>query len=420
MLSDTKLRSLKPKDRPYKLSDFDGLYMYVTPSGARSWRFDYRHGGKRYTQTLGKYPDISLSDARDRLREARACLASGKNPHHERKKEKILLRESVTNTFSAIADEWYKSKENLRSRAWREANDLYLRRDLNPKIGQMPINDVTGQLILAIIKNIGEKSGVKTAERVRQTAGQIFEYAIRQLKTANNPARALTQWTDVPPAEHRRPLTPKEIPDFLCAVDRYPGLPATKIAVHLLVLTFVRKTEMVQALWDEFDLPKGMWIIPKERMKMQKPHMVPLSQQAIDLLERLKPVSFGSRYLFPSISSIEKPMSGSTINVMFQKMGYGGSFTPHGVRATASTILNELGFSRDAIERQLAHTERDEIRAAYNHADYLPERKRMMQAWADYLDGLIKERSANEHGQVDEQSAYCGTEEVKSPQTHRP
>lgn len=400
MLSDTKLRNAKPKDRPYKLGDFDGLYLYVTPAGGRSWRFDFRHGGKRYTQTLGKYPDVSLADARDRLREARSVLASGKNPHQEARKEKILQKESVANTFSAIADEWYKSKEKLRSKPWREANDLYLRRDLNPKIGQLPINEVTGQLILAILKDIGQKSGIKTAERVRQTAGQVFEYAIRQLKATANPARSLTQWTEVPQAEHRRPLTPKEIPAFLDAISRYPGLPTTKIAVRLLLLTFVRKSEMVQATWDEFDIPNGLWIIPKERMKMQKPHIVPLSRQAIELLEHLKPLSLGSSYLFPGNSSIEKPMSGSTINIMFQKMGYGGSFTPHGVRSTASTILNEHGFGRDTIERQLAHSERDEIRAAYNHADYLPERKKMMQAWADYLDSLVQQQNRKDFGEA--------------------
>lgn len=321
MLSDTKLRNLKPSARPYKLADFDGLYIYVTQSGTRSWRYDYRHGGKRFTLTLGKYPDVALADARGRLRDARSSLASGNNPHQELKKEKILKRDATSNTFSAIADEWFKSKEKIRSKVWRETNDLYLRRDLNPRIGTFPITEITGQLILSAIKAVAEKSGVKTAERVRQTAGQVFEYAIRQLKSTNNPARILTQWTDIPPAEHRRPLSPKEIPAFLKAVERYPGLPSTKLAVRLLLLTFVRKSELIQATWEEFDCDGGMWIIPKERMKMQRPHMVPLSRQALELLNIQKPLSFSSSYLFPSNSSIDKPMSGSTINIMFQKMG---------------------------------------------------------------------------------------------------
>lgn len=407
MLSDAKLRVLKPSDRPYKVADFDGLYLYVTATGARSWRYDYRHGGKRYTLTLGKYPDVPLAEARTRLRDARATLAAGNNPHLERKKEKILKRESVANTFSAIADEWFKSKKENRSKVWQESNGLYLRRDINPQIGNLPINDISGHLILSMIKKVAKKSGVKTAERVRQTAGQVFEYAIRQLKSTNNPARALTQWVEIPPAEHRRPLSPKEIPAFMDKVARYAGLPATKLAVQLLLLTFVRKNEVIQATWDEVDLDNGMWIIPKERMKMQRPHIVPLSRQAVVLLNTLKPLSFGSKFLFPGNSSIDKSMNGTTINVMFQKMGYGGSFTPHGLRSTASTILNEHGFGRDAIERQLAHTERDEIRAAYNHADYLPERKRMMQTWADYLDDLLlkhqesirNENKANDDGQ---------------------
>jgi integrase len=388
MLSDTKLRNLKPKDKPYKLADFDGLYIYVTPTGGRSWRFDYRFHGKRCTQTLGKYPDISLADARSRLRDARSVLASGKNPHQEKQKEKILHRESLTNTFAAIADEWYVAKESLRSDAWKAANALYLRRDLNPKIGTFLITEVTGQMLLAVIKEIGEKLGVKTAERVRQTAGQVFEYAIRQFKATANPGRALTQWAELPSVEHRRPLSQKEIPEFVEAIGRYPGLPATKNAARLILLTFVRKSEATDATWDEFDFINALWIIPKERMKMQKPHIVPLSHQAVAILDVMKPLAGESKYVFPSNSTIDKPMSGSSINVMFQKMGYGGSFTPHGLRSTASTILNELGFGRDPIERQLAHNERDEIRAAYNHADYLPERKKMMQAWADHIDKL--------------------------------
>jgi integrase len=390
MLSDAKLRNLKPTGKPYKLVDFDGLYVFVTASGTCSWRYDYRQDGKRFTITFGKYPDVSLADARDRLREARSSLASGKNPIQERKKEKILKRDASENTFLSISEEWFKSKAKIRSKVWQESNGLYLRRDLNPRIGSFPINEITGQFILAAIKAVAEKSGVKTAERVRQTAGQVFEYAIRQLKGTTNPARILTQWADIPAKEHRRPLSSKEIPKFLAAVERYPGLPTTRIAVRLMLLTFVRKNEITRAAWEEFDLRNNMWIIPKDRMKMQKPHMVPLSRQALDLLTMLKPLSLGSNYLFPSNKGIDRPMNGSTINVMFQKMGYGGSFTPHGVRSTASTILNEKGFGRDAIERQLGHVERDEIRAAYNHADYLPERKIMMQAWADYLDQLIE------------------------------
>jgi integrase len=394
MLSDAKLRNLKPANRPYKVSDFDGLYVYVTATGTCSWRYDYRLDGKRFTITFGKYPDVSLVVARERLREARSSLAAGKSPVQERKKEKILKRKSNEDTFLAMGDAWFKSKSAIRSKAWRDANDLYLRRDLNPRIGSFPINEITGQLILAAIKEVAETSGVKTAERVRQTAGQVFEYAIRQLRGTTNPARILTQWTEIPPKEHRRPLSPKEIPNFLTAIGRYPGLPTTKIAVWLLLLTFVRKNEITQATWEEFDLKGAMWTIPKERMKMKRPHIVPLSRQALDLLIVLKPLSLGSNYLFPSNKGIDSPMNGTTINVMFKKMGYGGSFTPHGVRSTASTILNEKGFGRDPIERQLAHTERDEIRAAYNHADYLPERKQMMQAWADYLDELVKVNSS--------------------------
>ncbi len=398
MLSDTRLRNIKATGRSYKLSDQGGLYLYVTPTGSRSWRFDYRFGGKRYTQTFGQYPEVSIADARLRLKDARECLASGKNPQHERLKEKLLKAEVVENTFSAMAAEWYESKKALRSKAWRESNDLYLRRNLNPKIGDLPIGEVTGHLILAIIKEIASTSGVKTAERVRQTAGQVFEYAMRQLKITFNPARVLAGWVEIPPVEHRSPLRQKEIPAFIEAVERYPGLPTTKIAVRLLLLTFVRKSELVQATWDEIELDNAIWTIPKERMKMKRPHIVPLSRQAIELLQTLKPLSMGSKFLFPSNSSIDKPMSGSTINVMFLKMNYGGSFTPHGIRSTASTILNGQGFGRDAIERQLAHVERDEIRAAYNHADYLPERTRMMQAWADNLDSLVTKANPTSRG----------------------
>ncbi|SFC10994.1 Integrase [Polaromonas sp. OV174] len=396
-LTIAKINSIKLGDKGQKYADGSGLYLFApaknssesSPSKPKkmSWRFDYRFASKRYTLSLGLYPLVGLADARNRLQDARRLLESNTNPA-QCKREAKLLRQSINaDSFESLADSWYKSKEERRSKAWKESNTLYLKRDLKPKIGSMPITQVSKALLAEVLESTKRERGVKTADRVRQTAVQVFDYAIRKSKAEINPGRLLMGWEEIPPKVSHLPLSPELIPQFLDRVDAYPGQLATKLAIKLLLLTFVRKTELIEAEWDEIDLPNAKWLIPAARMKMQEPHLVPLSTQSVDALLTLQKTTEKKKYLFPGQVSDEKPMSHSTLNVAFRKMGYGSEFSPHGVRSTASTWLNERGFRADVIERQLAHAERNRIRAVYNKADYIPERTEMMQVWADFVDG---------------------------------
>ena len=369
---------------PLKLPDGNGLYLYVTPT-AKSWRTDYRIAGRRGTVVHGQYPTMTLSQARERNRAAKQLLASGIDPATQKRLEKLAINASFGDTFEATAKHWYDSKSELRSKPWREGHSLYLRRDLNPNIGNVPLEQIDARALLNVFEAIRRDRGVKTAERVRQTAVQVFDHARRKLKVEANPARVLQGWADIPAQVSHAPLHEHEISEFIERLDADTGSAATKLCILLMLLTFVRKNEIVQARWDEFDLDNAVWTIPAERMKMRDPHIVPFSRQALAALDQLKPLSFGSDYLFTSLSSIHKPMSLSTPNVLFKRLGYGDRFTPHGIRATASTWLNNRGVRADVIERQLAHVERNRVRAAYNRADYMPERIAMMQMWADFV-----------------------------------
>lgn len=396
MLTKRLVEKAEPSDKPQKLVDDRGLYLYVTPHGTKSWRFDYRHGGKRFTITFGVFPEVTLDDARKRHLAARTKLSEGINPTHEKKLAKIGQQVGLGNTFDKVWTAWFDSKKERRSEVWRQGHELNFKRDLSPAFGKIPLGDITTEALLGVLEKAEKRSGVKTAERIRQTAVQVFDYGRRKLKITANVARALAGWAEIPAKQHRPWLKESEVPAFLDALDEYPAYPTTKYAVKLLFLTFVRKGELRAAKWEEFDLENALWVVPAERMKMltehksnrHNAHDVPLSRQAIQLLKELQPISAGSDYLFPGIVSLDQPIAGSTLNVMFARMGYAGLLTPHGIRATASTILNERGHRGDLIERQLAHVERNGTRAAYNHAKYLDERRQMMQAWADILDEI--------------------------------
>lgn len=369
---------------PLKLPDGNGLYLYVTKT-TKSWRTDYRIAGRRGTVVHGQYPAMTLSQARERNREAKQLLATGVDPATHKRLEKLALQASFGDTFEATAKHWYDSKSELRSKPWREGHSLYLRRDLNPNIGNVPLGQIDVRTLLNVLEAVRHERGVKTAERVRQTAVQVFDHARRKLKVEVNPARVLQGWADIPVQVSHAPLREHEIDEFVERLDADTGSAATKLCILLMLLTFVRKNEIVQARWDEFDLDNAVWVIPAERMKMRDPHAVPLSRQALTALAQLQPLSFASAYLFPSLGSNMKPMGMSTPNVVFARMGYGDRFTPHGIRATASTWLNNRGVRADVIERQLAHVERNRVRAAYNRADYWPERVAAMQMWADFV-----------------------------------
>lgn len=387
-LTDLRVQAIKPIDRPQKVADGEGLYLYVSTSGTKSWRMDFAFAGKRFTYTMGKYPQLTLAGARVQRGEIKQMLQNGINPAADKKIKKEIARAQTEDTFRAIGEDWYQSKADNRSKPWREANRLYLDRDLYPTLGNLPIRDITAKLLLAVLENCSKIRKVKTADRVRQTALQVFEHARLKFKADANPAVQLRRWAELPPKVHRPHLVEQDIHALVDAIDAYPGYITTKLAAKLLLLTFVRKTELVEAKWEEFDLQHAKWLIPAARMKMKEAHVVPLSRQALATLDELKSFTADSVYLFPKNSTPLKPMSRTSLNNMFAKMGegkYDKKFSPHGIRGTASTWLNEHGFRHDVIERQLAHTERNQVRASYNHADYLPERRQMMQAWADFL-----------------------------------
>lgn len=388
MLTDPKVRAAKPHQKPYKLSDREGLYLYVAPSGARSWRFDYRLAGVRETLTIGRYPEIGLGDAREELAKARRMIAKGQSPANSKQELLTAAKVARKNTLRAFGEDWYAARAKGRSESWKGNARRWLDQDIYPALGDRPIKEIRADDVERLVKHIAGKRGATSGHYARLTLSAIYKSLPRSLGVGN-PARDAAGIIELPKGKPRgRALTGKEIPAFFEAADRYPGRDATKLAIRLLMLTFVRKLELIEAQWDEIDLDEGEWVIPAERMKMAKPHIVPLSRQAVECLKKLKPLAFGSAYVFPNLGDPKRPMGASTMNKAFDEMGWGGKFTPHGARSTASTSLNAQGWSADAIERQLAHAERDLVRAAYNHSDFMDERQRMMQAWADYLDAL--------------------------------
>ncbi len=386
-LTATTIKTCKPKDKAYKLTDGGGLYLLVSPSGGKWWRFDYRFQSKRKTLSMGVYPAISLKDARDRRDEAKKQLANGIDPAMVRKSQKH--QQSQPNTFEAVAREWHDKFKPGWSDTHASRLLRLLERDIFPWLGSMPVSDVSSPLLLQTIRRIETRS-LDTAHRAMQNCGQVFRYAIATGRQQNDPTHALKG--AIPPIRdnHFASIThPEQIGPLLRAIEGYKGEFITQSALRLGPLVFVRPGELRHAEWSEINLEIGEWRIPSEKMKMGQPHIVPLARQSVVLLTELQPLTGTGKYLFPSVRSLDRPISENTINAALRRLGYTkDEMTGHGFRSMASTLLNEQGWNRDHIERQLAHAERNKIRAAYNYADYLPERRKMMQAWADYLDTL--------------------------------
>jgi integrase len=384
MLIDTKARQAKARSTPYKLADQGGLYLHVSVTGSKSWRYDYRLHGKRETLTIGKYPDVTLAGARELHAEARREVAKGGSPAKAKREE----REARSNTFQAVATEWYSTLAPHRSVSWCESTRRWLETELYPAIGVKPLRDIKPIDILAVMRKLEAGGTACTANCVRQTASRVFQHAIRDLRADYDPAQSLRGAVMIPRTKHHAALAAKDIPAFLLAIDVDSGKWATRLAVKLLLLTLVRKSELLNATWDEIDFERAQWRIPETRTKTRAPHIVLLSAQALDCFQQLHSLACGSRFILPHHGDLNRPMGQSTLNAMFNRMGYQGSLTVHGLRATASTILNEQGFRPDIIERQLAHTERNKVRASYNHAQYFEERQKMLQHWANYLDAV--------------------------------
>lgn len=384
-LTDTELRSLKGKGRPYRIPDGRGLNIEVTPGGSRLWRYRYRFAGKESLMSLGEYPAVSLAEARERRAAARKLIDAGKNPTHEKRIERRALQVSTRNTFKAVACEWIEKQAH----SWTSHHALDVQRSLTkeafPAFGERPITEIEAPEILACLRAIESRGALEIAHRTAQRVAAVFRYAVLTGRAKYNPAADLRGAVATRKVEHMKALPVDELPAFLDKLDSYDGHVQTALALRLMVLTFVRTTELLGARWDEIDTKAAEWHIPAERMKMREPHTVPLATQTLALLEELRTVTGSAPLLFPSRSSLRKPMSTNTMLFAIYRMGYHSRATTHGFRALASTVLNEQGWPPDVIERQLAHAERNKVRAAYNRAQYLPERHKMMQAWADYL-----------------------------------
>lgn len=392
MLTEVAVRNAKPKNKPYKLADGGGLFLWVQPSGGKWWRYKYRFAGKEKLLALGSYPDVSLAEARERHAQARKLLSAGNDPGEVKKEEKRqALLKSVT-TFEAIAREWCESRKHKWVTRYGSAMMTRLEKHVFPKLGDRPIADISAPELLAVLRIVENTGALDLAMRLLQASGQIFRYAIATGRAERNPAADLRGALKPPVRKHQAHLKADELPEYLQKLEAYDGSLQTKLALKLLLLTFVRTGELRGAEWTEINLEMAEWRIPAERMKMRDPHIVPLSRQAIAVLAELQPLTGQWRYVFPNQHKPSGCMSENTMLYGLYRMGYHSKATCHGFRSTASTILNEHGFRPDVIERQLAHSERNQVRAAYNHAQYLPERREMMQWWADFLDQMASKK----------------------------
>lgn len=372
-----------------KLHDGGGLYLWVYQDGSKFWRLRYWVDGKEKSLSFGSYPDISLKEARAKRDTERRKIEQNLDPSVEKKAAKIKSKQAAISSFEAVALEWY----NKRAHTWVEhhARDVKRRLESNifPEIGRRPIAEIEAPELLAAVQKIENRGAHDLAHRVLQVCGQVFRYGIATGKCSRDVARDLRGALTPHVAKHQAAIHPDQLPNLLRAIDGYDQLGdlQTKLALQLLAITFVRTNELIGAEWSEFDLDNHVWVIPAQRMKMKTEHVVPLAKQALEILEQLKPLSGGSRYILPGRNP-DKPISNNTLLFALYRLGYKGKMTGHGFRAVASTALNEMGFRADVIERQLAHCERNEVRGAYNRAEYIKDRTAMMQHWADYLDGV--------------------------------
>ena len=388
-LTDTKVKKIKLDGKPRKLFDGGGLFLLVTPSGGKLWRLKYRFGGTEKLLTVGTYPQTSLAEARQKRDDARALLEKGIDPG-DTKKAQRAAEVQETETFEVIAREWHTKF----SPAWAQSHGSKIIRRLElyvfPWLGNRPIRSITAPELLAVLRRIEAKGNLETAHRTQQNCGQVFRYAVATGRAERDPSADLRG--AIPPAsgKHFASITdPKEIGGLLRSIDSYRGSIVTRCALQLAPLVFVRPGELRHAEWSEMDLDAAEWRIPAEKMKSGVLHIVPLSRQALDVLGEIHPLTGHGRYVFPSPRTNQRPMSSNAVLSALRRMGYEkDEMSGHGFRSMASTLLNEQGWNRDAIERQLAHSERNSVRAAYNYAEFLPERKRMMQAWADYLAAI--------------------------------
>ncbi|MEG8884990.1 tyrosine-type recombinase/integrase [Klebsiella pneumoniae] len=385
-LNARQVDTAKPREKAYQLADGAGLYPEVVPSGSRYWRMKYRFNGKEKRLAFGVYPAVSLAQARALRDEAKKKLAEGIDPSFAKKEEKLVRDVRLHNTFQAVALEWHGTKVSRWSEGY--ASDIIeaFNKDIFPYIGQQPVNEIKPLVLLNVLRRMESRGATEKAKKVRQRCSEVFRYAIVTGRAEYNPAADLTSAMSEHESKHYPFLTVEELPDFFKALSGYTGSPLIVLAARLLILTGVRTGELRGAFWSEFDLEKAVWEIPAERMKMKRPHLVPLSTQALEIVQQLKVMSGQYPLVFPGRNDPRKTMSEASINQVFKRIGYTGKVTGHGFRHTMSTILHEEGFNTAWIETQLAHVDKNAIRGTYNHALYLEGRKEMMQWYGDYVD----------------------------------
>lgn len=393
-LNARQVDAAKPREKAYKLADGAGLYLEVVPSGSRYWRMKYRFNGKEKRMAFGVYPAVSLAQARALRDEAKKKLAEGIDPSFAKKEEKLVRDVQLNNTFQEVALEWHGTKVSRWSEGY--ASDIIeaFNKDIFPYIGQQPVNEIKPLVLLNVLRRMESRGATEKAKKVRQRCCEVFRYAIVTGRAEYNPAADLTSAMSGHESKHYPFLTVEELPDFFKALSGNTGSPLVVLAARLLILTGVRTGELRGAFWSEFELEKAVWEIPAERMKMKRPHLVPLSTQALEIVQQLKVMTGQYPLVFPGRNDPRKTMSEASINQVFKRIGYTGKVTGHGFRHTMSTILHEEGFNTAWIETQLAHVDKNAIRGTYNHALYLEGRRKMMQWYGEFIESMFERKVA--------------------------
>ncbi|MEY0765816.1 tyrosine-type recombinase/integrase [Providencia huaxiensis] len=387
-LTVKQIDSSKPKEKDYKLSDGGGLYLLVKTNGGKYWRLKYRIDGKEKLLAIGIYPTVTLADARRKRDDAKRLLADGIDPNQQRKEQKQASKIDSVNTFKNIALEWYEGRKDRWSVGYRDDMMDAFEKDVFPYIGNRPIAEIKPMELLEVLSIMEKRGATEKLKKVRQRCGEVWKYAIITGRAEYNPAPDLASAFVPHKREHYAHLSVTELPEFLSSIDKYMGSQIVRVALRVLILTGVRPGELRKAEWSEINFDTGVWEIPDEKMKMRRPHIVPLSEQVVDLLKQIHPISGSYQYIFPSRTDYRKHISDMALNTMIRRMGYSGRATGHGFRHTMSTILHEQGYNTAWIETQLAHVDKNSIRGTYNHAQYIDGRREMLQWYADYMGAL--------------------------------
>ncbi len=384
MLTDAHCRNAKPTDKLYRLNDQRGLYLEVKPNGVKAWRYRFKLNGKSSMFSLGEYPVVKLSEARERCEQARKLVSEGINPVRSRQQDKIRKVNEASNTFELIASEWLQMRDWLEITKSRRLD--MLKRVVFPTIGKLPVREITSYQVLSILQETAKRGAPTVAAEAKRTISSIFEYAVATLRADSDPVWPIRKALPANKTQHKPALKPDQVGALLAAFDNSRGTYQVNYCMWLMWWTLCRPAEVAEAKWSEFDLDNALWTISADRMKVRKEHTVPLPHQALKMLRTLHGFTGHRPHLFPGRDNPLGPMTTHSLRQLLKTLGWSGKYSPHATRTTGSTLLNEMGYRADAIEAQLAHADTNNVRRSYNHATYLDERKVMMQEWADKLD----------------------------------